>query len=549
MSIKTTYVMKESVKVTFYARKQPLKNGLYPLLMRISFGGERITVGQIGIYLTDPTYLKSNQVTSECPNSNEYNLQLMQERVEVERIAFEEGPIFCLDDIKKRYLLSKNKTKTLSILDVYREYLEVRKKEQEKTNVCKKTRNKWVNSLKLFEAFAQQSKKLSSLNIRNLSEDVFYDYESYLLKTCGYEENTASKYLVYLKSVANYATDCSYIAYSKIAKCQLPKKESKVVPLNGEELKALYNARFDKKHLSMTQEMFLFACFTGLSYCDVKSLTKGHIKTIGDTEFIIKDRLKTKVEADIPLIAPAQFIINKYKEGHTDDEPFMPIISNQKINQYLKEIAAELNIKTKLTYHVARHTFATLSLDAGVSLETIAKMLGHSDTRTTKIYAKITRQKIRKEIKFFSKEIDSITSNEQENTSRMKKKNKPIIAIDFDGVIVKDNYPLIGEIQEGAKEALEYLNQYCTVIIWTCRDGLSKVEATEWMKDNNIKFDHINQNSPENINRFNNDCRKVYADIYVDDRQVGGFRGWEETLRLIKTQLREYYKMETHEWI
>lgn len=116
-------------------------------------------------------------------------------------------------------------------------------------------------------------------------------------------------------------------------------------------------------------------------------------------------------------------------------------------------------------------------------------------------------------------------------------------------MIVKDNYPLIGEIQEGAKEALEYLNQYCTVIIWTCRDGLSKVEATEWMKDNNIKFDHINQNSPENINRFNNDCRKVYADIYVDDRQVGGFRGWEETLRLIKTQLREYYKMEIHEWI
>lgn len=158
MSIKTTYVMKESVKVTFYVRKQPLKNGLYPLLMRISFGGERITVGQIGIYLTDPTYLKSNQVTSECPNCNEYNLQLMQERVEVERIAFEEGPIFCLDDIKKRYLLSKNKTKTLSILDVYREYLEVRKEEQEKTNVCKKTRNKWVNSLKLFEAFTQQSK-------------------------------------------------------------------------------------------------------------------------------------------------------------------------------------------------------------------------------------------------------------------------------------------------------------------------------------------------------------------------------------------------------
>ena len=380
MSFKTIYVVKESVKVSFYVRKKPTTNGLYPLIMRISFNGERVTIGQIGIYLTDPTYLKSNQVTDNCPNKDDYNLQLMQERVEVERIAFEEGPIFSLDDIKKRYLLSKNKTKALSILDVYKEYLEVRQKEQEKKKICKRTRDKWVNSLKLFEAFTQQSKKLSILNIRNLTENVFYDYESYLLNTCGYEENTASKYLVYLKSVANYATDCSYIAYSKIAKCQLPKKESKVVPLNGEELKVLYNARFEKKHLSKAQEMFLFACFTGLSYCDVKSLTKGHIKKIGDTEFIIKDRLQTKVEADIPLIAPAQFIINKYKEVHTEDKPFMPIISNQKINQYLKEIANKLNIKTKLTYHVARHTFATLSLDAGVSLETIAKMLGHSDT-------------------------------------------------------------------------------------------------------------------------------------------------------------------------
>ena len=174
-NMKTTYVMKESVKVTFYVRKKPLKNGFYPLLMRISFGGERITVGQIGIYLTDPTYLKSNQVTSECPNCNEYNLQLMQEKVEMERIAFEEGDNFSLEDIKKRYLLSKNKTKPLSILDVYKEYLGIRQKEQEKTNVCKKTRNRWVNSLRLFEAFTRQSKKLSSLSIRNLTEQVFYD--------------------------------------------------------------------------------------------------------------------------------------------------------------------------------------------------------------------------------------------------------------------------------------------------------------------------------------------------------------------------------------
>lgn len=549
MSIKTIYVMKENVNVSFYVRKQPLKSGLYPILMRISFGGERITVGQIGIYLIDPSYLKSNQVTSECPNSNEYNLQLMQERVEVERIAFEQAPNFSLEEIKTKYLLSKNKTKTISIIEVYENCLKAKLEEQNRQNISRKTQNKWANSYNLFLAYLKQSNRPLSLNIRGLTEEVFCEYKNFLMKNQKYQENTAGKYLLYLKSVARYAVSCSYIAYSKIDHCQLPKKESKVAPLNADELKILYNSRFDRKCLSITLDMFLFACFTGLSYCDVKSLTKGHIKRVGDTDFIIKDRLKTKVEADIPLIAPAQFIINKYQEESRGNKPFMPIYSNQKTNQYLKEIAAELNIKTKLTYHVARHTFATLSLDAGVSLETIAKMLGHSDTRTTRIYAKITRQKIRKEIKFFSKEIDSITSNEQENTSRMKKKNKPIIAIDFDGVIVKDNYPYIGEIQEGAKEALDYLYQYCTVIIWTCRDGLSKVEATEWMKDNNIKFDHINQNAPENINRFNNDCRKVYADIYIDDRQVGGFRGWEETLRLVKSQLREYYRMEVHEWI
>lgn len=549
MSLRTIYVMKESVKVSFYVRKKPTADGLYPLIMRISFNGERVTIGQIGISLTDPTYLKKNEVTDRCPRKNEYNLQLMQERVEVERIAFEQAPSFSLDEIKKKYLLTKNKTKATSIIEVYEEFLNLRKSEQEAKNISIRTQNKWTNSFGLFVDFLKHSKKPVTLSIRGLSEELFCEYKSFLMNEKKYEENTAAKYLLYLKSVANYAVSRSYIAYSKIAHCKLPRKDSKVSPLNIDELKVLYNSRFDRECLSITLDMFLFACFTGLSYCDVKSLTKEHIKRIGDTEFIIKDRLKTKVESDIPLIAPAQFIINKYKGEVRDNKPFMPIYSNQKTNQYLKDIATHLGIKTRLTYHVARHTFATLSLDAGVSLETIAKMLGHSDTRTTKIYAKITRQKIRKEIKFFSKEIDSITSNEQGNISRMKKKNKPIIAIDFDGVIVKDNYPLIGEIQEGAREALDYLYKYCTVIIWTCRDGLSKVEATEWMKDNNIKFDHINQNSPENINRFNNDCRKVYADIYVDDRQVGGFRGWEETLRLIKTQLREYYKMETHEWI
>lgn len=541
--------MKESVKVSFYVRKKPTTNGLYPLIMRISFNGERVTIGQIGISLTDPTYLKSNQVTDKCPNKDDYNLQLMQERVEVERIAFEESPSFSLEEIKKKYLLAKNKTKVTSIIEVYQEFLNERKSEQEAKKISLKTQNKWGNSFSLFVDYLKHSKKPMTLSIKGLTEELFCEYKAFLMNVKKYEENTAGKYLLYLKSVANYAASRSYIAYSKIAHCKLPKKDSKVCPLNAEELKVLYNARFDRECLSITLDMFLFACFTGLSYCDVKSLTREHFKRIGDTEFIIKDRLKTKVESDIPIIAPAQYLINKYKGECSDKKPFMPIYSNQKTNQYLKEIARHLNIKTKLTYHVARHTFATLSLDAGVSLETIAKMLGHSDTRTTKIYAKITRQKIRKEIKFFSKEIDSITSNEQVNTSRMKKKNKPIIAIDFDGVIVKDDYPLIGEIQEGAREALDYLNQYCTVIIWTCRDGLSKVEATEWMKDNNIKFDHINQNSPENINRFNNDCRKVYADIYVDDRQVGGFRGWEETLRLIKTQLRECYKMETQDWI
>ena len=110
-----------------------------------------------------------------------------------------------------------------------------------------------------------------------------------------------------------------------------------------------------------------------------------------------------------------------------------------------------------------------------------------------------------------------------------------IIAVDFDGVLNSARYPALGEPMKGAKEAMETLHENHHLIIWTCREGEEQTRAVNWLLARRIPFDAINANHPDNIRRHGgNDCRKVFADLYIDDRQVGGFTGWQDVLLWVK---------------
>ncbi|BAP31217.1 integrase family protein [Chryseobacterium sp. StRB126] len=150
--------------------------------------------------------------------------------------------------------------------------------------------------------------------------------------------------------------------------------------------------------MNQVRDIFLFSCYTGLAYIDVKKLSKSNITLgIDGDKWIFTNRQKTDTSTRVPLLPLAQELILKY-EDHLECvnlNVLFPVLSNQKMNSYLKEIANVCGINKELTFHIARHTFATtVTLSNGVPIESVSKMLGHTNIKTTQHYAKILDQKV-----------------------------------------------------------------------------------------------------------------------------------------------------------
>jgi site-specific recombinase XerD len=168
--------------------------------------------------------------------------------------------------------------------------------------------------------------------------------------------------------------------------------------LSPEEIEMMMNKKFVSNRLEVVRDIFVFSCFTGLAYIDVKQLTPNNISFgIDGDKWIFKNRQKTDTASKIPLLPIALSIVNKYASHPIclNKNLLLPILSNQKMNAYLKEIADVCGINKELTFHIARHTFATtVTLSNGVPIETVSKMLGHTNLKTTQHYAKILDIKI-----------------------------------------------------------------------------------------------------------------------------------------------------------
>jgi len=163
--------------------------------------------------------------------------------------------------------------------------------------------------------------------------------------------------------------------------------------------------KFETTRLERVRDVFVFCCFTGLSYIDVKNLTVDKIRVLFDGKpWITGKRGKTKVSYQVPLLDIPQRIIEKYR-GTLPDGRLLPVINNQNTNTYLKEIGELCKLTKKLTFHLSRHTFATLTLTKGVSIESVSKMLGHTNIATTQIYARIIGEKICDDMALFAGKI------------------------------------------------------------------------------------------------------------------------------------------------
>ena len=201
-----------------------------------------------------------------------------------------------------------------------------------------------------------------------------------------------------LKKITNLSLANEWINKDPFTGIKFHEKEVNREFLTWDELQIITNKKFDLPRIDLVRDIFIFGCFTGLSFIDIKQLTAEHIVKDREGNFWIrKARQKTKNMCNIPLLDIPLAIIEKYKDNPKCQKQnvLLPVPCNQKMNSYLKEISDLCGIHKEISTHTARHSYATsVCLANGVSIENVAKMLGHSNINMTKRYARVLDQSI-----------------------------------------------------------------------------------------------------------------------------------------------------------
>ena len=230
--------------------------------------------------------------------------------------------------------------------------------------------------------------------LSKINYDFVYNFSQYLLMQTKCNNNGMMKHMQRFKKVINFSLKNKYILHNPFNGFRIHFERTNRVYLLQDELQRLHEVKLNNSLCKM-RDVFLFACYTGLSYTDISKLSKKNLKKGNDDlMWIYIKRNKTNIPSNIPLLPPAVLLIKTYKKLYNGKTLF-PIISNQKINKGLKLISALCGFNKKLTFHSARHTFATtITLTNGVPIESVSKMLGHNNIKTTQIYAQVIESKI-----------------------------------------------------------------------------------------------------------------------------------------------------------
>ncbi len=272
----------------------------------------------------------------------------------------------------------------------------------------KATYQKYEVTRKHLADFIKEKYNLSDISFKEINHLFLTDFEVYLLTSCGCNPNTTAKFMQFFKRIVIIAKNNGWIKADPFANYKIRLKKVDRGYLTQEEVEAIMAKQFSTKRLEQVRDIFIFSCFCGLAYIDVKKLRKENIRTSFDGNlWIMGKREKTDVTFSIPLLDIPKNILEKY-EGTLPDNRILPVPSNQKMNAYLKEIGDLCEINKEISFHLARHTFATLTLSKGVSIESVSKMLGHTNIRTTQIYARITDAKISHDMNAFAGKVKNM---------------------------------------------------------------------------------------------------------------------------------------------
>jgi site-specific recombinase XerD len=396
--------MKTKVSILFYTKRaKAAANGLVPIYSRITINGKRFEQStnrfvEISKWSTEGNKMKGTSEEARLIN-NHLDLLKNQIRDAEMELIHKKTPV-TIETIKSKLLGVDERARML--VPIFQDHNN-KIKELVGKEYAPGTLERYTTSLKHTIEFMQWKYNVSDIDITKIDHAFVTDYEFWLRSVRNCANNTAVKYLKNFNKIIKLCLANDWLDKNPFANYKSKVKEVERVYLTEEEIQSIIEKDFKTERLSLVRDIFLFSCFTGLAYIDVKNLTKSHISYgIDGEKWIFTHRQKTESASKIPILPVTQMIIDKY-ENHpqcNNEDKLLPILSNQKMNAYLKEIASVCEIEKELTFHIARHTFATtVTLTNGVPIESVSKMLGHKNLRTTQHYAKVLDRKVSEDMK------------------------------------------------------------------------------------------------------------------------------------------------------
>ncbi|UZH55476.1 site-specific integrase [Salinimicrobium tongyeongense] len=383
----------------FYLRGSK-KESAASIYLRVTINGKRAAMSLNRKILVDSWNSSAGRASGnslEAKLLNRYLSKVENDLFKAHQKLLEKKEIFSANDLVNTLLGKDTPSKEPKmLLQIFQEHNERVNKLIGK-DFAAGTAERYRTAKKHVEDYIKKEYKASDIPVKDVDHKFISGLEYYLKTERNFAHNSAIKYITNFKKIIRIAYANEWIDRDPFNNW---KGKLKIVDrefLTQDELQLMIEKEIRNDRLNLVKDIFLFCCFTGLAYADVKKLSEKEVVVgIDGNKWIKMNRTKTKTRSSIPILPTAEAILQKYT-SHPDvnHKRLLPVLSNQKMNAYIKEIGDLCGINKNLTFHLARHTFATtVTLSNGVPIESVSKMLGHKNLQTTQHYAKILDRKI-----------------------------------------------------------------------------------------------------------------------------------------------------------
>jgi integrase len=396
--------MINTLSILYYIRSEKSdRNGHSPIYCRITHNGQRTTFAVQRKVLPDKWDGKKGKVKGSAEEANSINsyLRSLSTKIYNAQLFLQNSDKTISAIAIKEQLLSKQEQKSKSLFKLFEDH-NSKVKALINSDFAHGTHERYQTCLKHIRDFVKSKYNRTDFALHEVDYEFITELDYYFRVTRKCNNNTTVKYIKNFGKIIRIALAHGWIKSNPFLNYKVKLSKVDRGYLTMVELEVLANKVFGIPRIQHVCDIFLFQCYTGLAYIDTKRLTKQNLfLDASDTFWIKTSRVKTGTETNVPLLPNAVRLLEKYKT-HSDQNPdgyILPVLSNQKMNAYLKEISALCGIDKRFSCHLARHTFATtITLNNGVSMEAVSKMLGHTNLATTKIYARMLDSRVHDEM-------------------------------------------------------------------------------------------------------------------------------------------------------